>query len=109
MRNVLRLKWAALLDALFSLWGRIRQFLYGVKLTWASAASTLIGVSLFLKAAQVQDLFLEVRHDIFSDVRFWMYFYLLVIVAWIIPVYLSARWMLESTGKDSSFHLTWLP
>jgi hypothetical protein len=44
-------------------WSDFRERLYGLRLAWVSTASALIRLVLYFKAAQAQDLFLEVKGD----------------------------------------------
>src|SRR5262245_59275573 len=75
-------------------WSDIRDFCHGVRVAWVSAASAAIGLILYLKATQAQDLFLEVRGHPLSDALFWGGFYLAVVLGWALPVFVSARWIL---------------
>jgi hypothetical protein len=44
-------------------WSDFRERLYGLRVAWVSTASALIRLVLYFKAAQAQDLFLEVKGD----------------------------------------------
>jgi hypothetical protein len=80
---------------IYERWSSVREFVYGLKIAWVSVASVVLGALLFLMAPQVQDLFLEVTGNTARSVAFWLLFYLSVMVAWGLPVYVSSRWILS--------------
>lgn len=75
-------------------WGRARELAHGFRIAWISTVSVVAGIALFLMAPQAQDLFLEVRGRVMWGTAYWTAFYVLVVVAWMFPVYVSARWVL---------------
>jgi WD40 repeat protein len=85
-------------------WSQCRDFLYGLRVAWVSTASALIGLLLYFRAAQAQDLFLEVRGHLLSDTLFWLGFYVAVIMAWALPVFVSARWILARFEEGPKAH-----
>ena len=42
----------------------------------------------------MHDLFLDSTSGLGRDALFWSYFFILALVCWVLPVYLSARWVL---------------
>ena len=87
-------------------WSGVRGFIYGLKVAWVSVASVVLGAFLYLAAPQVQDLFLEVTGNPTRSLAFWLLFYLSVMVAWGLPVYVSSRWILsrfEQVGPADVF------
>ena len=87
---------------IYERWSSVREFLHGVKVAWVSVASVVVGALLFLVAPQVQDLFLEVTGNPARSVAFWLFFYLSVMIAWGLPVYVSSRWILSRFEQGSS-------
>ncbi len=83
-------------------WGRVRAFSYGLKVAWVCVASSLLGLLLFTFAPQAQDLFLEVRGGFAIGILFWSGFYAGVLLLWVLPVYVSARWILSSLDNGLS-------
>jgi hypothetical protein len=75
-------------------WSHVRDLLHGLRVAWVSTASVLIGFFLYWKAAQAQDLFLEIKGHWLSELGFWFMFYVAVVFAWALPVFVSARWIL---------------
>jgi WD40 repeat protein len=82
-------------NSLVARWTQIRDFWQGVKLAKASVLSVLFGMLLYSSVRQVQDLFLEVRGSGLMDGLFWTSFYLILLIGWVIPVYVCARWILS--------------
>jgi hypothetical protein len=97
--------WANFRDAfavhLYALWYQIREFAYGLRLVWLATASLVVGCILFL-TPQAQDLFLEVRGTVATGAWFWLQFYLAVLLIWVLPIYVSSRWLLWQFRKDLS-------
>jgi hypothetical protein len=85
-------------------WSDFRDLLHGLRVAWVSTASALIGLLLYLKAPQAQDLFLEVKGHWLSDALFWIAFYLVVVLAWALPVFVSARWILARFEEGPHEH-----
>jgi WD40 repeat protein len=83
-------------------WSRVRCLIDGLKVAWVSVASAVIGLALFLNAPPAQDLFLEGKGDPVSDLLFWGSFYLIVILFWALPVFISARWILASFEEGTT-------
>jgi WD40 repeat protein len=92
-------------------WLNARCYLIGARIAWPATTSVVVGALLFLYTAPAQDILLELRGDPKSDAVFWGKFYLVVILAWALPVYISARWLLshfEESSKESP-HIERLP
>lgn len=81
-------------EAVSDVWTDIRLLYRGFMIAGASTVSVLIGFLLFFGAPQAQDLFLEVKADVFTALTFWALFYLSVMLMWALPVYVSSRWIL---------------
>lgn len=62
-----------------------------MRLAWVSTLSVVLGFVLFYAATPAQDLFLEIRGNRGEGTEFWFAFYVLVLLAWAFPVYISAR------------------
>lgn len=75
-------------------WCVIRELAHGIRLAWIASTSIAVGIALFLVAPQTQDLFLEVRGNVYAGTAYWLAFYGAVLLGWMFPVYLSTRWML---------------
>ncbi len=80
--------------------------LYGLRIAWVSVASVVLGALLFWVAPQVQDLFLEVTGNPYTNAGYWLAFYIAVMAFWGLPVYVSSSWILSrfeegSTATDS--------
>lgn len=84
-------------------WDRVRAITYGLRVVWVAVFSVLFGALLFL-TPQAQDLFLEVRGSVTSGLRFWLSFYAAVLVIWVLPVYVAARWLLWHFREDADIH-----
>jgi hypothetical protein len=80
-------------------WDTVLRLAYGLWIARASTASVLAGALLFCGVQQAQDLFLEVRDSVHLTIVHWLLFYLVVVVAWVFPVYLSARWVLTRWNR----------
>lgn len=83
-------------------WSDLRDMCHGVRIAWIAASSVGIGFLLFLLAPQAQDLFLEVRGRMLAGLLYWTAFYLLVLAAWVLPVYLSSRWILRQFADGAT-------
>ena len=75
-------------------WSTVRCLITGLKIAWVSVASVVLGMLLY-SVPQVQDLFLEVKGSTIRSVGHWLWFYLAVLLAWSLPVYISSRWILS--------------
>ena len=84
----------AILQPLALLWRRARQLLHGLRVAGVATGSVLLGMLMYAYVDQVHDLFLEVNGNRLHAVLFWSAFYLAVIVVWVVPVYLSARYII---------------
>jgi len=89
----------ALSGHLHARWLYVRSYLIGLRTAWVSAASVAVAFWFFLSWLEVQDLFLEVGHPLEEPV-YWAIFYLLVILAWALPVFVSARWILTKLEQQ---------
>jgi WD40 repeat protein len=83
-----------LVDRVERSWSKLRDIAYGLWIARVSAASVIIGSVLFYYARPAQDLFFEVRDTHLSSLGYWGLFYFVVLLFWVFPVYLSARWIL---------------
>jgi len=81
-------------------WTRARAFLHGLGIAWVSTASVLLALVLFAIAPPAQDLFLEVRGSRQIGFEFWLGTYTLIVLAWVLPVYISARWILCNARRQ---------
>ena len=79
-------------------WGNVRYVVRGLKVAGISTMSVLMGLVLFRFVPQVQDLLLEIRGNGWGP-GFWVLFYVLVLVAWALPVYISAHWILSKYAE----------
>ena len=84
---------------IYEWWSSVRDVLYGLKVAWVSVASVVLGALLFLMAPQVQDLFLEVTGNTARGAAFWLLFYLSVMFAWGLPVYVQPAQVLGLLAK----------
>jgi hypothetical protein len=75
-------------------WDYVRSYLHGYRIAWVPTLSVTAGVLLFLVAPQAQDLFLDVRGGLLRGAWYWLMFYIAVLLVWVLPVYISARWIL---------------
>lgn len=82
---------------LYEKWLEVRCLFVGLRIAWVSALSALVGFALFLSAPPAQDILLETKGDLAADAAYWATFYGLVILAWALPVFVSARWILTFT------------
>jgi hypothetical protein len=82
------------LAALQAHWDYVRGYLHGFRIAWVPTISAIAGVLLFLVAPQAQDLFLDVRGGLLQGAWYWLTFYTAVLLVWMLPVYVSARWIL---------------
>lgn len=90
---------------IYGRWLEVRSFLTGLRIAWVSTASAAIGFLLFLVAAAAQDILLEVNYDDgWKNLYSWTWFYLLVILFWALPVFVSARWILTRFEEGSTRH-----
>lgn len=96
----------SLCQDLYERWLEVRCFLLGLRVAWVSTASALIGFLLFFGAQPAQDILLEVRNDNepSASLLFWSLFYLVVILFWALPVFVSARWILTRFEEGSDLH-----
>ena len=89
-------------DVVDARWANVRAYWQGMKLAKASVISVTIGLLLFLAVPQAQDLFLEVRGSAARNATFWAAFYFAVLAGWVLPVYLSASWVLWQFRQGTS-------
>jgi hypothetical protein len=82
------------LAALQAHWDHVRSYLHGFRIAWVPTLSVTAGLLLFLVAPQAQDLFLDVRGNLLQGAWYWLMFYAAVLLVWVLPVYVSARWIL---------------
>src|SRR5262245_14469699 len=82
------------LATLQAYWDYVRSYLHGFRIAWVPTLSVTVGVLLFLVAPQAQDLFLDVRGGLLPGAWYWLMFYTAVLLVWVLPVYISARWIL---------------
>lgn len=80
-------------------WLEVRCLFVGLRIAWVSVASALVGFALFLTAPPAQDILLETKGDLAADAAYWAKFYVLVILTWALPVFVSARWILTFTEE----------
>lgn len=85
-------------------WDRVRAYAYALRVAWVATVSVLIGFLMFIFAPQAQDLFLEVRGSFRAGSSFWIVFYLAVLLAWALPVYVATRWLLWHCRADAQLH-----
>src|SRR5262249_46299996 len=95
--TISRLAWR-----LQSLWENIRSFAYGLWITRISVASVVCGALLFYYARQAQDLFMEVGETPSASLKYWTIFYVAVLFGWVLPVYVSARWILTRIERQAA-------
>ena len=86
-------------DQFHASWNTVRPFAYGLWIARASTASVLAGALLFYGVQPAQDLFLGVRDTVHPTIVHWLLFYSVVVVAWVFPIYLSARWVLTRWNR----------
>jgi hypothetical protein len=88
-----------------------RVFLRALWICRVPLTSALISLLMFWNLPQARDLFLEIRGSAWSGIQFWIGFYLLVVFAWLIPVYSAARLALECEsnviGTDERSRYQW--
>ncbi len=75
-------------------WHWARTLALGLRTAWAACASVLIAMLIIVYSPQGQDLFLDVRGSHRIGTEFWIGFYAGVVLIWLVPVYISARWIL---------------
>src|ERR1700674_1679561 len=75
------------------------RFVYGLWIARASTASVLAAALLFYGVQPAQDLFLQVGDKVHPTIVHWLLFHLVVVVAWVFPIYLSARWVLTRWNR----------
>jgi hypothetical protein len=91
-----------LCQGIYDRWYTVRCALYGLRITWVSAASLIVGALLFRAAPQVQDLFMEATGNAFASIGYWLTFYIAVMTLWCLPVYVSSSWILSRFEKRAS-------
>jgi hypothetical protein len=77
----------------------VLRFVYGLWIARASTASVLTAALLFYGVQPAQDLFLQVGDKVHTTIVHWLLFYLVVVIAWVFPIYLSARWVLTRWNR----------
>lgn len=75
-------------------WQRLREFGHGLRVAGIASFSVGLGLFIYWAVPQAQDLFLEIFGSWGTATLYWMFFYGMVVVAWVLPVYLSSRWIL---------------
>jgi hypothetical protein len=88
-------------------WVLTSQFLRGLLVAAVPFASVAIGLALYRTVPQAQDLFLEVVGGRFGGLLFWAAFYAVAILAWVVPVYYSSRWILaryNGLARQAAWH-----
>ncbi len=75
-------------------WQRLREFGHGLRVAGIASLSVGLGLFTYWAVPQAQDLFLEIFGSWGTATLYWMFFYGMVVVAWVLPVYLSSRWIL---------------
>jgi hypothetical protein len=69
-----------------------------------SLISAAVGVYILVFTLQARDLFLEVRSNSWALRGYWSLFYFLVVFAWLLPIHISATYMIEWAHKRSLAH-----
>jgi hypothetical protein len=88
-------------------WILTSQFLRGLLVAAVPLASVAIGLAIYRTVPQAQDLFLEVVGGRFGGSLFWAVFYAVAILAWVVPVYYSSRWVLaryNGLARQAAWH-----
>ncbi len=80
-------------------WKRVREFAHGLQVAGVATFSVALGLVMYWAVPQAQDLFLEIFGSWLPTTAFWLFFYLMVLAAWVTPVFLSSRWMLARYNK----------
>jgi WD40 repeat protein len=83
-------------------WSDVRSLAYGLWVARISVASVVCGGLLFYYARQAQDLFMEVGDTHGEGLKYWAFFYAAVLLGWVLPVYVSARWIFTKVKKGTS-------
>ena len=78
-----------------SWWSRVCEFFDGLWGARVAAASAALGFLLYVGSSQGQDLFLEVKGNLWADINLWSGFYIALIFGWALPVFVSSRWILK--------------
>ena len=79
---------------LSTIWTNVRELPHGIRVAVVPSLSVVLGLVLFWGVTQAQDLFLEVIGSRVGAVFHWAVFYAAVLLAWALPVYFSARWII---------------
>jgi hypothetical protein len=95
----------------------VRIFLRSLWVARVSVVSIVFACVLLSLVPQAQDLFIEIKSNIRQTFAHWATFYVVAIVFWIMPVYLSARISLHldqanagvRTPGGSKRYVNWLP
>ena len=108
-------------DIVYDRWATVRCVFHGLKIAWVSVASVVLGALLFISAEPVHDLFLEVKGRsalesanlsyltvVLRSIGFWLFFYVSVMVAWGLPVYVCSRWVLWRVVHDPEKDWAWV-
>src|SRR5215471_1917659 len=81
----------------------LRELLFSLRVVSIPSLSVAAGFLLYWNVPQTQDLFLEVIGSGWGPVwywpgwptlGYWALFYLIALLAWVLPVYLSSRWII---------------
>jgi hypothetical protein len=81
-------------------WSVLKYFITLLFFSRVSVLSVIAGVFIFGFTLQARDLFLEVRSCAWSDRLYWCIFYFLLIFVWLMPVYISSRYMIDGSGDS---------
>ena len=65
-----------------------------MRVAGVATTSVVLGLLMYWKVPQAQDLFLEIVGHRLGGIVFWIAFYAAAILAWVVPVYVSSCWML---------------
>src|SRR5262245_36526684 len=83
---------------LYRCWLQARFVLIGLRVAWICTASALIGFVLLVTRPEARDILLDVRDEPWL---FWTIFYVVLVLAWILPVFVAARWRLTRYRESS--------
>lgn len=92
-------------------WRSMGELMLAIRVCIVPVSSVLIGLVLFYAIDQVHDLFLETfgtpgqgvfQRLALSGLGLWTLFYLCIIFGWVLPVYLSSRWLLARYNTIAS-------
>ncbi len=81
-------------DTCGGVWRLTRELAHGLRVAGVASTSVVLGLLMYWIVPQAQDLFLEMSANRSNAVLFWMAFYAVLVIAWVVPVYISSRWIL---------------